>query len=134
VHLTGGFRGSRFVVVVLAIAAVACTPKWELPDRSDPAVKREEQRVAGELERSDVVLWEPGGRCDVRLLGKETTTSYVWAHCELPSGAATSLPARVRPDGIDTPEDGSGFGPSVRELFPPGLAELILNDPDRLRP
>lgn len=126
------------VAAVTMVAGLACTPGWVLPDRSDPAVQAEEKRVATLLETTGAVLTKPGGECNVRLLGREGTTSYVWALCSRPlpgrQEEGVSVAARVRPDGVDLPEDGSRYGDSVHELFPRGLAQLILNDQERLQP
>jgi hypothetical protein len=136
--MRGRFRGNSIVIVTCVIAAVACTPGWELPDRSDVGVQREEKRIATMLETTGAVLTEPGGDCEVRLLGRNGATSYVWAACDraLPGSSreGASVPARIRQGAVDLPEDGEGYGDSVEELFPPGLAALILNDQERLRP
>ena len=80
------------------------------------------------------MLGDPGGRCEVRLLGSRDQTDYVWAECSAKDGAAASMPVRVGPNGIELPEDGSGYGDSIRQLFPRALADDILEHQEGLRP
>lgn len=90
--------------------------------------------MADLLETSGAVLGEPGGRCDVRVLGMEGDTSYAWAECQSRTAGAASVPVRVDGEDIQLPEDGSGYSDSVRGLFPPGLAKAISDREEHLRP
>ena len=123
----------------LSLVMSGCTQSsYDLPQRT-AEVRAEEGRLAGLVE--PVLRAETGpataGSCRTRLLGQEgTSTFFVWAHCTWPEGvgSAVSLPARIDGSAVQTPVDGAGNAPSVRELFPSGLAAEILDHPDRLRP
>ncbi len=128
--------------LVLGMVAVACSspqPEWTLPDRDDPAVRAEESRLADVVEGSGVV-WDDFGQmsCEVRLLGSEREASFVWAECgvDIAEGgrAALSVPLRIEGGDVTEARDGSEFDDSVRKMFPPGLAALVFDDPDALRP
>jgi hypothetical protein len=132
----------RFVAVTgllglcLSLPACADDPEWALPDRDDPAVQAEEARLADVVEQSPVV-WAPMS-CGVRLLGHEDGAAFVWARCEgvHPDGhdIGTSLPLRIDRDEVTEPGTGSEYDDGVQEMFPPALADLVLADPDSLRP
>lgn len=126
---------NRLAVGALVVLA-ACTsegPDWQLPDRNAAEVQAEERRIAELLASEGYILSEPGGRCDVRLLGSEDQFRYVWAECTKGSASA-SYPVVVSPDGVAQPKDGSEYADSIRLLFPRGLADDILEHQDRLRP
>lgn len=74
-------------------------------------------------------------RCAYRPLGQSGTKVFVWAMCSellgvdgrLIDGSGMSLPAafqievaggRARIVGVEVPQDGSGYGPSIRRIFP----------------
>ncbi|MFL5469567.1 MAG: hypothetical protein ACJ8AE_07240, partial [Gemmatimonadaceae bacterium] len=74
-------------------------------------------------------------RCAYRPLGQQDTRVFVWAVCmemlamdgHLVEGSGMSLPAafqiavdsgRARIVGVEVPQDGSGYGPSIRRIFP----------------
>ncbi|GAB7192441.1 hypothetical protein NUM3379_31500 [Kineococcus sp. NUM-3379] len=110
----------------------ACALPPELPDPSDPAVRAEEQRIAGVLAADPVVITPPG-RCSVRLLRQEEGTSYTYALC---TNGTTSVAMPVRVDGeeVTTPEDGSGHTRSIEAMFPGDLAAAVLERPQDYRP
>jgi hypothetical protein len=127
----------RAALGLLALAAAAsCTSSaYELPAES-PDVRAMEHRLAGVVEpaaraelRSDAA-----GSCQLRLLGGDDITSYVWAECRFPIGSALSTPFRVTGEQAEAPRDGNEYASSVSRLFPRDLARAILSDPDRLRP
>lgn len=123
--------------VWLAVASTtlaACGSAWTLPDRGRGVVRDEEARVAALLESTGAVLGDPGGRCRVRLLGTEGKTSYAWAKCSSKRFGGASMPVRVDGENVDQPEDGAGYADSVRDLFPDGLADEILDGSERLKP
>ena len=109
-----------------------------LPDRTDAGVRREEARLARVLAVSGVVAEGTGIECDVRLLGREAGASFAWAECfgVHPGGIrnGASVPVRVEGEQVLRPRMGSEYAPSVRELFPPELATVILEDPESARP
>lgn len=110
--------------------------KWTLPDRTSPAVLREEARLGKLVARSGKVVDAEGARCEVRLLGNDGETSYVWARCMNDKGSVSgvSLPMRVDGRSLSLPQDGTDHAESIRRLFPPALAEAILTDRARLKP
>lgn len=132
--MAGGAAG-----VIGAVACSSTAPEWTLPDREDPVVQAEEDRLADVVERSGVV-WDTFGQmtCEVRLLGADGDASFVWAMCGvgLSEGgrSALSLPLRIEGEDVTEARDGSEFDDSVREMFPPGLAELVFDDQEALRP
>ncbi|MEU1677938.1 hypothetical protein ABZ422_02465 [Micromonospora zamorensis] len=126
----------HFVWLGLAIGLLAgCSePPYRFPDRSAADVQAEEERLATLL--PSVLLGGPG-TCKVRLLGRDASSSFAWAHCEalgpgLVSGVST--PVRVDGDRVTQPGDGSEYPPSVRRMFPERLAEAVLDDDGSLRP
>ncbi len=44
------------------------------------------------------------------------------------------MPVRVDGDQVRKPVDGGGYADSVRRMFPPRLADIVLHEPERLRP
>ncbi|MGC4749617.1 hypothetical protein ACLQ28_28760 [Micromonospora sp. DT201] len=127
----------RHVVVFgLAIGLLAgCSePPYPLPDRTATDVRAEEERLATLL---PLELLGGPGTCKVRLLGREGSSSFAWAHCEAAGpGVVTgvSTPVRVDGDRVTQPGDGSEYSTSVRRMFPERLAEAVLGDDTRLRP
>ena len=129
----------RYVVGIGVVIGVmsGCSPSpYPLPDRDTPAVLAEEKRLAALL--PDELLWGPG-TCKVRLLGKEGSSSFAWATCDMtptadvPSGGL-SMPVRVDGDQVRKPADGGGYAESVRRMFPHRLADAVLREPDAFRP
>ncbi|MFI7635507.1 hypothetical protein [Nonomuraea sp. NPDC049400] len=122
--------------VMIGVMSGCSEAPYQLPDRNTPAVQAEEKRLAARL--PDKLLWAPG-TCKVRLLGKEDSSSFAWAACEItptadaPSGGV-SMPVRVDGDQVRKPADGEGYADSVKHLFPHGLADMVLHEADRLRP
>ncbi|MET7669729.1 hypothetical protein [Micromonospora luteifusca] len=109
-------------------------PPYPLPDRNATDVRAEEERLATLLPFE--LLGGPG-TCKVRLLGRDGSSSFAWAHCEAAGpGVVTgvSVPVRVDGDRVTQPGDGSAYPPSVRRMFPERLAEAVLNDNSRMRP
>ena len=128
----------RRVLLLPLLLAASCRggADIELPDRSDPAVQRQEAALGRVLaaDRSGEVLDQPGGSCRVLLLRAEGDTNYVWAHCSVPGGMAISAPFRVRGSVVDGTEDGNRHEPSLRQIFPADLADAVLKDSQRYRP
>jgi hypothetical protein len=129
--------------IVLGLLVAGCSDEpdasWQLPDRDDPSVLAEEARLAAVVEASDVV-WHTFGpmACDVRLLGAEAAASFVWAECgvDLDDGGRSglSVPLRIEGDTVIEALDGDLYADSVEEMFPPALADLVLDDQEPLRP
>jgi hypothetical protein len=84
-------------------------------------------------------------RCAYRPLGQSGTKVFVWAICSellavdgrLIDGSGMSLPAafaivvdsgRSRIEGVEVPQDGSGYGPSIRRIFPASTWPAIFAD------
>lgn len=122
------------MLILVGMMASSCQGQWQLPDRTNPAVLQEEQRLATLLGASDDVLSTGGGNCEVRLLGRDGETSYAWAHCEHGGGEGASVPVRVDGRSVRVPGDGSDYSEDVEALFPGRLADEILEHDDRLRP
>lgn len=72
--------------------------------------------------------------CDVRLLGRNGSESYVWATCTGPSFGGVSAPMRVTDTELTMPRDGSLYADDIRAMFPSDLAELVLEDSMQVRP
>ncbi|MCG5441530.1 hypothetical protein NIE79_001655 [Micromonospora sp. NIE79] len=127
----------RAVWLGLAIGLLSgCSePPYALPDRHAADVRAEEERLATLL---PVELLGGPGTCEVRLLGRDGTSSFAWAHCEAALeggiGSGVSTPVRVDGDRVTQPGDGSEYSVSVRRMFPERLAEAVLEDDGRLRP
>lgn len=90
-------------------------------------------------------------RCAYRPLGQSGTKVFVWAMCtellavdgRLINGSGMGLPAafqievdsgRARIVGIEIPQDGSGYGPSIRRIFPASTWPAIFADRARTHP
>ena len=122
----------RLVLLVVAVVGlVACGDALSLPDRTSESVRAEEARIAQVLEDTEDV-WLPG-ICDVRSLGKHGTTSYVWAY-RTDGNSGVSMPLRIDGRQVSAPLDGSLYSVDVRQMFPTELAELILNNDERILP
>ncbi|MCG5437730.1 hypothetical protein [Micromonospora foliorum] len=120
----------------LAIGLLAgCSEPYALPDRNAADVQAEEERLATLLPAE---LLNGAGTCEVRLLGRDGSSSFAWAHCEAAPGGGDvfglSIPVRVDGDRVTQPGDGSAYSVSVRRMFPERLAEAVLEDDGRLRP
>ncbi|MCW3841508.1 hypothetical protein ONA70_15510 [Micromonospora yasonensis] len=129
----------RYVVGLAAVVGLisGCSGSpYRIPDRHTAGVQAEETRLAALL--PDRLLWGPG-TCEVRLLGREDSSSFAWAACEItptaehPSGGI-SMPVRVDGDRVRKPADGEGYAESIERLFPRDLADAVLHEPERLRP
>lgn len=72
------------------------------------------------------VVVRSGGRCAVRLLGTDGGTSFAFVSCSGDNGEGAGVPVRVEGDRVRIPEDGGGYTDDVEEMFPKGIAELIL--------
>lgn len=106
---------------------------WQLPDRSEPAVPVEERIVAAAAGAPGAV-YGTGATCEARLLGRTDTASYAWVVCNY-QGSETSAPVRVDGDRVTVPGDGSRYAEDIEEMFPDGLADLILSSrSERLAP
>jgi hypothetical protein len=90
-------------------------------------------------------------RCAYRPLGQSGTRVFVYAVCSellavdgrLISGSGMSLPAAFEMDvdsghphivGVEVPQDGSGYGPSIRRIFPASTWPAIFADRTRGHP
>jgi len=75
------------------------------------------------------------GSCQWDVLGQGEGEIYVWATCTQtsPMRSAVSAPAVIYVDdaggirNVRFPDDGMGYAPSIRKLFPPDIQELIFN-------
>jgi hypothetical protein len=126
----------RIVVLGTLLLAGACSAlprSYPLPDRSSAATQAEEARLAGILEEPGVIVTS-GAKCEVRLLGRDRETSYAWAHCEGDHDEGASLAVRVEGTEVLLPGMGNQYEEGVRRLFPDGLEDRILADPESLRP
>ncbi|MET8267535.1 hypothetical protein ACFYP0_04530 [Micromonospora arida] len=110
-------------------------PPYALPDRNAADVRAEEERLATLLPAE---LLNGPGTCEVRLLGRDGSSSFAWAHCEAAPGVGdvfgVSIPVRVDGDRVTQPGDGSDYSASVRRMFPERLAEVVLDDDTNVRP
>jgi hypothetical protein len=116
----------------MLVSVGACSSRQpDLPDRSDPAVRAEEARIAALLGADPSILGGPG-ECRVRLLGQEAGASFVWATCAAvdPPHTGISAPLRVDDAEVTVPGDGAAFSQTVREMFPEALADFVLDNPD----
>jgi hypothetical protein len=90
-------------------------------------------------------------RCAYRPLGQRGTRVFVWAVCSellavddhLVNGSGMSLPAafeirvdsdRARIVAVEVPADGSGYGASIRRIFPPTTWRAIFSNGTRDQP
>ena len=90
-------------------------------------------------------------RCAYRPLGQSGAKVFVWAMCSellavdgrLIDGSGMSLPAafaiqvdsgRAHIVGVEIPQDGSGYGPSIRRIFPASTWPAIFADRGRDHP
>ena len=90
-------------------------------------------------------------RCAYRPLGQSGAKVFVWAICSellavdgrLIDGSGMSLPAafaievdggRARIVGVEVPQDGNGYGPSIRRIFPASTWPAIFADRTRGHP
>jgi hypothetical protein len=131
-------RAARCCVAVLgglALSACGAAP-YEPPPRTADVVA-EEARVEELLERRGL-FGIPDATCSVRLLGREGPSTFVWSTCTATGseGVESGRSGPVRIDGtrVREPEDGSGYEPSIRAMFPDALAEAVLEGRDGLRP
>ncbi|RZT78999.1 hypothetical protein EV382_2195 [Micromonospora violae] len=129
--------GRHAVGLGLAIGLLAgCSEApYPLPDRDAADVRAEEERLATLLPAE--LLGGPG-TCNVRLLGRDGSSSFAWAHCDAAPGPAgvwsVSVPVRVDGDQVTQPGDGAEYSAGVRRMFPERLADAVLHDDGRLRP
>jgi hypothetical protein len=123
--------GIAAVASLMLVSLSACSNPPALPDRSTPAVKAEEARLASLLGADTSVIGGPS-LCKVRLLGQETGASFVWALCQglgpHSVGTGISAPMRVVGTNVTIPQDGGAYGDSVRTMFPEDLAEFVLKN------
>ncbi len=128
-------RYALWLGLTVVVLAACSEPQYLLPDRSKADVQAEEQRLALLLPGQ---LLDGPGTCGVRLLGREGSSSFVWARCESSRPpdvrSAVSVPVRVDGDQVSKPQDGEEYSASVKRMFPGQLAEAILDAPDRLHP
>ncbi|MFL5598775.1 MAG: hypothetical protein ACJ78I_00075 [Gemmatimonadaceae bacterium] len=90
-------------------------------------------------------------RCAYKPLGQRDARVFVWALCtellaiegHLVNGSGMSLPAafqiavdsgRARIVGVEVPQDGSGYGPSIRRIFPASTWPAIFSGGTREGP
>ncbi|WP_430502539.1 hypothetical protein ACQRWP_13345 [Micromonospora trifolii] len=128
-------RHAVWLGLAIGLLTGCSEPPYALPDRNAADVRAEEERLATLLPAE--LLGGPG-TCEVRLLGRDGSSSFAWAHCEAAPGVGDvfglSIPVRVDGDRVTQPGDGSEYSTSVRRMFPERLAEAVLKDDGRLRP
>ncbi|WP_410817213.1 hypothetical protein [Micromonospora sp. 050-3] len=128
-------RHAVWLGLAIGLLTGCSEPPYALPDRDAADVRAEEERLATLLPAE--LLGGPG-TCEVRLLGRDGSSSFAWAHCEAAPGTGPvfglSIPVRVDDDRVTQPGDGSEYSASVRRMFPERLAEAVLEDDGRLRP
>ncbi|MFF0155742.1 hypothetical protein [Micromonospora sp. NPDC005203] len=121
--------------LAIALLAGCSEAAYPLPDRNSADVRAEEERLATLLPGE---LLGGLGTCKVRLLGRDGSSSYAWAHCDAApgpeGGGSVSVPVRVDGDRVTQPGDGSEYSASVRRMFPERLARVVLDDDGKLRP
>lgn len=106
--------------------------RWAVPSQDDPATKQQARQVARLLE-ADPYLSDgyPNATCKVRVLGRDDEATYVWAACgaPIPGGGryGTEQPVRVEGEQVMTMRPGETNDDDVREMFPPALAEMVLD-------
>jgi len=104
-----------------------------LPAQSPTAVRAEENVWAAMLARSGKVVSIPG-TCKVTLLGRDRISTYVFASCmavhhdpgSRPIVEGVGTPVKITGTKIETPGDGSSYGPDIHRLFPPAVAHEII--------
>jgi hypothetical protein len=111
---------------LLAGCGPSGTSSWDLPERSAPAVRAEEDRISRLAAARD---FPAEATCQTRLLGGTAPVSFAWVFCEGAQGGGLSGPVRVDGDVVEQPGDGSHYAADVRVMFPSALAELILSEP-----
>ncbi|MEU7775517.1 hypothetical protein AB0C44_29735 [Micromonospora taraxaci] len=128
-------RHAVWLGLAIGLLTGCSEPPYPLPDRNAADVRAEEDRLVTLL---PVELLGGPGTCEVRLLGRDGSSSFAWAHCEAAPGAGVvsgvSVPVRVDGDRVTQPGDGSEYSASVHRMFPEQLAEAVLDDDGRLRP
>lgn len=133
----------RGVLGVVGLAACLATggcgkASFELPNRSDPSVQVEEQRVASLLAAAPshgLLDSADSAHCRVRLLRRSGSTDYAWATCTSSHGAA-SAPVRVEGDKVTVAADGDDAGSSnaLSRIFPADIVKAIKADETRYKP
>ncbi|WP_157181116.1 hypothetical protein [Actinopolymorpha alba] len=124
------------VALLTGVVAGCSQPPYQLPDRTTQAVQAEERQIAARL---PAMLFQGPGRCQVRFLGREGSSAFVWAVCASAPTAGVpseglSMPLRLDEDQVVKPADGAGYADSVKRMLPPGLSDLVLREHDKLRP
>ncbi len=126
-----------FLLLGLCVWLAACGgPTLELPDQGDPAVQREEARIAKlTADRFEEHMGPPSQApsCQVRLLREEGPTDYVVADCEAGEQAFISA-LKIDGETVVFPEDGSGYEASVRRMFPADVADAFLDNSESYYP
>jgi hypothetical protein len=125
-----------WICAALGSALLAgCGPRggssWDLPERSDPAVRAEERRISRLAAARE---FPADATCQARSLGGTASVSYAWVICEGAQSGGLSGPVRVDGDVVDQPGDGALYAADVETMFPSELAELILSAPMDLKP
>lgn len=121
---------SRLLVVVLAShgLVVSCGGSdYALPDRDDAEVQTKEAELVEVISAA-----REDASCEARLLGDDGDASFVWAECFGPTGGVSTA-MRVEGDSVEMP-DQADHSDSVRELFPDGLVDRILESDEQLKP
>ncbi|MEU8179179.1 hypothetical protein AB0B86_00220 [Micromonospora sp. NPDC049047] len=121
--------------LTIGLLAGCAEAPYPLPDRNAADVQAEEERLATLLPGE---LLGRAGTCRVRLLGRDNSSSFAWAHCDAAPGPAgvwsISVPVRVDGVRVTQPGDGSAYSASVRRMFPERLARAVLDNDSRLLP
>jgi hypothetical protein len=135
--------GISGAVWLMLVSVSACSSPPVLPDRSAPAVKAQEARLAKVIGADPLMVGGPAA-CKVRLLGQQGGAFFVWADCTAVapiqpgdlSHTSTSAPVRVDGSKVTMPADGGGYSESLRKIFPTDLANYVVDNPSspELRP
>ncbi|NMC46378.1 MAG: WD40 repeat domain-containing protein [Chloroflexi bacterium] len=127
------------LVAMLIILFTGCVAEMTVP-ATTLATVTQPGTVGGtgwetvETQLSSAILRTPDGKCEWEVWGWLEQEVYVWAFCQsgsMPQASAASVPAvlHLREDQsvetVELPEDGNGYGVSVRRLFPPAVQEKI---------
>ncbi|MGZ6825880.1 MAG: hypothetical protein ACXVGH_03735 [Mycobacteriales bacterium] len=125
-------------LVSIALVSACGKPSFTSPDRADPAVRQEEDRLATLLAASrghGLLDSAERASCRVRLLRKVGSTDYAWATCTGASGAA-DVPVRVVGQDVTVAADGddTGAANSLDRIFPRDMAKAIEADESRYKP